>query len=597
MAVENITSLRVSRAVDYLEKINSRQDDLATKSLSQKMVDSLSSIEDSSKSSHDLLFKQETRNEQSKKESSSLFKSILTRLLPKKDMNRTDDNDDKNFRNKILKHILGIGDKLKGLKDKGLFGWIFAALFSLLKGLFNGLKRILFSLIGSLFRYLLLPLLKTIARPIGKALGAAGRFIRKTARRVGRRATVAVGRASQSLKKGAFKFADDALTLLSKNGSKFARLTGGVAKGLAKVAGPVGIAITALDAGVTAVHSIANAGKLLGKSEDELGVYDRFRVGMAGIASSLTFGLVSTEQMIQIQDKIHDGLWKGFRIFQNGFNEVLSIATLGIVKPEKFKKIQDGAIQFGRKVFHFFDMMISDALEFLTGGTFWSDWRTGWDYLKNNFGEAVSGVFSSIGSSIKDGAGYLFSVIMDNPVGRWLKKQADDISVGAKYLYNIIANNPIVKFFSDLASSIVNSVKGLVSSIVTGLKNTKVGQYLGGLWSSAGEKAATDLKNEQGKPKVALDPNKPNVVATNEKLYSDIEKAQIEKRNQIQSNVTNTFKASKEGPYKNLKGADQQLAILMQFLLEQFAPYSAELNAEANRDGNIGNVALVNPMR
>jgi hypothetical protein len=597
MAGENSTTLKINMAVDYLEKINAKQDDQQTKSLSQKMAESLSSVEDNTKNTNDILLKKDMQNQRSQKETTSLFRSILMKFLPSKDMNRTDDNDDKNFRNKLLKDILNIGDKLKGLKDKGLFGWLFGLLGGLLKGLFNGLKKVLFSLVSTLFRNLIWPLLKTITKPVGKALGAAGRFLRKTGRRAGRRTAVTVGRAVKSFKSGGFKFVDNALEFLAKRSTKLAKLVGGTAKGLAKVAGPIGIAVTALDAGVTAVHSIANAGKILGKSEADMGVYDRFRVGMAGIASSLTFGLVSTEKIIETQDKIHAMMWKGFRTFQSGFNKVLGALTLGLVKPEQFESIENGVIQFGRTIFHFFDNMIEDALEFFTGGTFWSDWRTGWDYLKNNFGDAVYGVFESLGTTITAGAASLFAAITNNPVGNWIKKQADDIILGTKYMYDtVIVNNPIVKFFDDFASSIVSSVKGFFSSIVNGLKDTRIGKYLGSVWKESKTQDENDLKNESGKPIVA-DPNKPRVAATNEQLYKEYEKAQIEKRNQIQSNVSNSFKAAKEGPYKNLKGADQQLAILMQFLLEQFAPYSAKLNAEAEKDGDVANVALVNPMK
>jgi hypothetical protein len=210
-----------------------------------------------------------------------------------------------------------------------------------------------------------------IAKPF-MALGkSAAGFLAKTGRRLGRRATVTAGRLMQK----AMPFVDDALLMLSKNSSKFLRLIGGTAKGLAKAAGPVGIAVAALDAGVTAVHDIAYAGKILGKSEDQLGVYDRFRVGMAGVLSSLTFGYVTTEKIVETQDLINAGMWKGFRTFQKGFNKTLEFVTGGMLSADTLQNAEDGIIQFGRTVFHFFDNMIEDALEFITGGDFWEDCR------------------------------------------------------------------------------------------------------------------------------------------------------------------------------------------------------------------------------
>lgn len=612
------TELKINKAVDYLEKINSRQDNQQTKSLSQKMVDSLSSINNHTNETNTILKGVELSNAKKQKDTVSIFKSILNKFLPQeKDMNRTDDNDEKSYREKLLKGILGLGDKLKGLKDKGMFGMLFGLLGSLLKGLFNGFKRLLFPMISSLFRYAVLPLLKMIAKPLVSIAKTAGSFISKVATRVKRRVAVSAGR----LLKGSSNMADDGLEFLAKRSGKLVKLIGGTAKSLAKFAGPVGLAVTALDAGVTAVHSIANAGKILGKSEEELGVFDRFRVGMAGIASSLTFGLVSTEKIIETQDKIHTTLWKGFRGFQKGFNKTLEFISFGLIDEKSLEKIQNGVIQFGRTVFHFFDKIISDALEFITGGTFWEDWRRGWDYLKNNFSTAVYDVFASLGSTISNGAQKLFSAITNNPIGNWIKKQADDIILGAKYMYDtVIANNPIVKFFKDFASSIVNSVKGFFNDIVNGLKNTRIGKYLSGVWSDSSDKASEDKNNESGKqktprvfkngvevnkdgtPKTSIQAApaklKPAPIVRNDVVFKNIKEAEEARATSIKSNVSNSFKMNKNNPYNNLQGDDKRLAIFMDFLLSQFAPYQANLNAEAEKEnGNLQNVALVNPMR
>lgn len=605
------TELKINRAVDYLEKINSKQDDQQTRSLSQKMVDSLSSINKNTDETNNILKSVELSNAKKQKDTVSIFKSILNKFLPQdKDMNRTDDNDEKTYREKLLNGILGLGDKLKGLKDKGIFGMLFGLLGGLLKGLFNGFKRLIFPMISSLFRYAVLPLLKMIAKPLASIAGKAVGFVSKVATRVKRRAAVAVTKSTRKVATSAGKFfkgsltmADDALRLFGRNSSKLVKVVGKSAKSFLKVAGPIGIAAAALDAGVTAVHEIANAGKILGKTEDQMGVYDRFRVGVAGIASSLTFGLVSTEKIIETQDKINQNLWKGFRLFQKGFNKTLEFVSFGLIDSDSLKNIEDGIIQFGRTVFHFFDNIIEDALEFITGGTFWEDWRAGWDYLKNNFGDAVYDVFDSVGTSIKSGAQQLFSAITNNPVGRWIKKQADDIILGAKYLYEtVIVNSPVVKFFKEFSTSIIDSVKGFFSNIVNGLKNTTVGKYLGDVWGKSSAQAEQDFKNESGKPKttvqIAQANLKPAQVVRDDITYKDIKEAEKARVASIQSNVSNAFTMKKTPTFNKLSGDEKNLAVLMNFLLEQFAPYSAKLNAEAEKEGgNLQNVALVNPMR
>lgn len=599
------TELKINKAVEFLEKINSKQDEQQTRSLSQKMVDSLSSIEKSTEDTNQLLKGVELSASRKQKETVSIFRSMLSKFFPKdKDMNRTDDNDEKNYREKLLKGIFGLGDKLKGLKDKGIFGLLFSLLSGLLKGLFNGFKRLIFPMISSLFRYAVLPLLKLIAKPFVSLGKRAAGFLAKTGRRLGRRATVKAGRFLQSaakkggqaveyagsLLKKSKPFIDDALKLLEKNSGKFLRLTGGAAKSLAKAAGPIGIAVTALDAGITGVSKAANAGKLLNKSEELVTAGDRFRAAQAGVIESLSFGLVSAEKFIEVQDKASDTMISGAE-----------------------KIFGKSIVDFGRTALNFFDVIISDFLELLTGGTFWSDWRSGWDYLKNNFGTAISDMFVGFGESIKNGittgATWIYNAIggENNPILKWMRNLVSEVIEGWKNVYNLyIANNPVFKFFSDLGNSIANAINSMYNSLINKLKNSTIGKYLTSAIdraksiTSSDDKARENRQNPSATPiaQTAQANLQPAQVVRDGKIYKDIKEAEKEHQSNIQSNVMNAFKMNKNAAYNNLSGDDKRLAVLMNFLLEQFAPYMSQLNAEAEKEGgNLQNVALVNPMR
>lgn len=572
------TELKINKAVEFLEKINSKQDERQTRSLNQKMVDSLTSIDKNTEDTNQLLKGVELANSRKQKETVSIFKSMLSKFFPKdKDMNRTDDNEEKNYREKLLKGIFGLGDKLKGLKDKGIFGLLFSLLGGLLKGLFNGFKRLIFPMISSLFKYAVLPILKMIAKPF-MALGkSATGFLAKTGRRLGRRATVTAGRSMQK----AMPFVDDALLMLSKNSSKFLRLIGGTAKGLAKAAGPVGIAIAALDAGITGVSKAANAGELLNKSEELITAGDRVRAAQAGVIESLSFGLISAEKFIEVQDKVNDTMISGAE-----------------------KIFGKSIVSFGRTALNFFDVIISDFLELLTGGTFWSDWRSGWNYLKNNFSTAIKDMFIGFGESIKSGisagATFIYNSIggMNNPILKWMQNLVSEVTEGWKNVYNLyIANNPVFKFFKDVGISIANSITSLYDSLINRIKNSSVGKYLtGALKSAASITESDDIARQDNQ--AAQSNLKPAQIVRDNKVYKDIKEAEKSRVASIQSNVSNAFKMNKNSPVNNLSGDDKRLAVLMNFLLEQFAPYMSQLNAEAEKEGgNLQNVALVNPMR
>ena len=142
------TELKINKAVEFLEKINSKQDEQQTRSLSQKMVDSLSSIEKNTEDTNQLLKGVELSASRKQKDTVSIFRSMLSKFFPKdKDMNRTDDNDEANFRSSLLKYLGIITKNTK--KDNGFFGPLLAALGGVLKSLFGGSIK---DFIGSLFR-------------------------------------------------------------------------------------------------------------------------------------------------------------------------------------------------------------------------------------------------------------------------------------------------------------------------------------------------------------------------------------------------------------------------------------------------------------
>ena len=630
------TTLKINKAVDYLEKINSKQDVQQTRSLNQKMVDSLTSIEKSTEETNQLLKGVELSNARKQKDNVSIFKTMLSKFFPKeKDMNRTDDNEEGDFRSKLLKH-LGIITK-NSKKDSGFFGALLGALGGILKSLFGGSIK---DFIGSLFKLGftmirgIVPIIGTLAAKLLSKIPKIGSVFKnfrkdirvwqgprghwgadraalrnkrisyltdayakenskilggRNAKRFFKAKKVIKSTGEKIFSRGAKpaielsgKFGPKpAIELLGKFGPKIARFS----KVLIKTAGPIGIAITTLEAGVTAISKIANAGALLGKAEDAVTVGDRVRAAEAGMVESVTFGLVSAEKFIEIQDKISDTIISG------------SEAIFG-------KNITN----FGRNVLNFFDVIVTDFTTWLTGGNFWSEWRTGWDYLKNNFTDAIADMFSGFWDGIKNGlssgVNWAYNALggPNNPIIKWFKSLVSEVTEGWNNLYNLyIADNPVFKFFKNLGTSIADSITGLYDSLINKIKNSSVGKYLVGAWDRA--KAITEStgpnKNEtKNTTQTAQAAMRPAQVVRNDITYKNVKEAEKARSSEIHTNVSNAFKMNKNTAYNNLSGDDKRLAVLMNFLLEQFAPYMSQLNAEAEKeDGNIQNVALVNPMR
>lgn len=624
------TELKINKAVEFLEKINSKQDEQQTRSLSQKMVDSLSSIEKSSEDTNQLLKGVELSASRKQKDTVSIFRSMLSKFFPKdKDMNRTDDNDEADFRSSLLKYLGIITKNTK--KDNGFFGPLLAALGGVLKSLFGGsikdfigslfklglvLTKGLIPVIGSLAAKLLskVPKIGNIFKDFRKELrvwqGPRGHwtpersalrtkridyltkaYAKENSKILGGRNYKRFFKAKKTINsaiKKPFNFIDDALKILAKRSGSFVKIIGGASKSLLKFAGPVGIAITTLEAGITGISKAANAGKLLNKSEELITAGDRFRAAQAGVIESLSFGLISAEKFIEVQDKVSDTMIGGAE-----------------------KIFGKSIVDFGRTALNFFDIIISDFLELLTGGTFWSDWRSGWDYLKNNFSTAITDMFVGFGESIKNGittgATWIYNAIggENNPILKWMRNLVSEVTEGWKNVYNLyIANNPVFKFLSNLGSNIAESITSMYDSFINKLKNSSVGKYLVGAVERAESRTNSDniaRQNRQNSQTTLQDAQsnlKPAQIVRDNKIYKDINEAETSRVASIQSNVSNAFKMNKNTAYNNLSGDDKRLAVLMNFLLEQFAPYMSQLNAEAEKEGgNLQNVALVNPMR
>lgn len=618
------TTLKINKAVDYLEKVNSKQDIQQTRSLNQKMVDSLTSIEKSTEETNQLLKGVELSNARKQKDSFSIFKTMLSKFFPKdKDMNRTDDNDEANFRSGLLKYLGIITKNTK--KDNGFFGPLLAALGGVLKSLFGGsikdfigslfklgfvLIKGLIPVIGSLAAKLLskVPKIGNIFKDFRKDLrvwqGPKGHWTpERSALRTKRIDYLTKGYAKENSKilggrnhkrffkvnktinsaiKKPFNFIDDALKFLIKRSGRFVKIIGVASKLFAKVAGPVGIAISTLDAYITGISKAANAGELLNKSEELVTAGDRFRVAQAGVIESLSFGLISAEKFIKVQDKVTDTMIGGAE-----------------------KIFGKSIVNFGRTALNFFDIIISDFLELLTGGTFWSDWRSGWDYLKNNFGMAISDMFVGFGKSIKDGittgATWIYNAIggENNPILKWMRNLVSEVTEGWKNVYNLyIANNPMIKFFKDFGANIADGISNLYNSLINKLKNSSVGKYLVEAVERAKSITNSDDVARQNRQGSQTTPQDAQGNSNPAQIVKDINEAETSRKASIRSNVSNAFKMNKNTAYNNLSGDDKRLAVLMNFLLEQFAPYMSQLNAEAEKEGgNLQNVALVNPMR
>ena len=577
--MEQQLALKVNKAADYLQKVVEQKNDNTTRSLSEKMSDSLSSINKNTDRTNDILTKIETTSNKQTDKTTSFFSSLIKKFLPSKDMNRTDDNDEKTFREKILSGIGGIGDKLKGLKDKGIFGLLFALLSGLMKGLFKGLmfglKRILFPLVSALFRHAVLPLLSKISVPLANmaktAAQTASKFVRKGTRRLGRRAAVA---GTKFLRRGGAKIA-------AKGGLK----------GIAKVAGPVGIAVAALDAGVTAVHAIANAGKTLKKNEVDVTVFDRYKVGMAGVASSLSFGLISVEDAISYSDKISDGLGKAFRTVQKGFNKALSFVSMGFIKENELEKLENKFINFGKRIFKFADFMLTDLTSWLTGGTFWEDWRNGWEYMKTGLVSDIKSFFSGMIDGVKNelnsilgGWELIGKTFSESIVGKFFGYVMGEIKAAAAGWKLMLQQSGIYTFFADVGNAILSGISTIKNKLMSFLP-----EVIKKNWEKAG--AAVSGSNTPT-------PATPSAVQpTGTVQPSDVSGLAKQKEKAIQSTVKNAFSTPASKAYSGMDKNHQLLAIFMDFMLGSFAPNLAKLNAEAVKGTDLSNVGLVEPMR
>ena len=102
--------------------------------------------------------------------------------------------------------------------------------------------------------------------------------------------------------KGGAKLAQGAVKGISKVGGVLkggSKLLGGVAKGAMKAIPGVGLALTAISAGVDAYKGWKNAAAISGKDPDKVTTGDKVKAATASALSGLTFGLVDSQTMFK----------------------------------------------------------------------------------------------------------------------------------------------------------------------------------------------------------------------------------------------------------------------------------------------------------
>ena len=416
-----------------------------------------------------------------------------------------------------------------------------------------------------------------ISKGIGKVTGGIGKLLGKGAGKV---ASTAVGKVAS---KGLAKVASKGLV---KGGLK---ALGSAAKFIPGLGEAVAIGMMAFDA----VDGWNNAAKILGKKEADIKTMDKVKAAGASVLSGLTFGIIDAETFAKWMGKIAD--WA---------------EEAGAFIWDKIKMLAGmwwDAVKWVGGVYKKIGIWIWDKIKMM-GNMYWDGikWVAGiykkaalfiWDSIKS-FGAALWDGNKWVGEKFVDTVSFVWDMYKSFYGAIWdgIKWVADKLIKGFKVAFS---------FFKGIAKKIVTSAIDAVTSI---------GTTISSIWDKVVSFIVDGAKGVINKVKKFLhlggeDEKKPAATPQDDAAAKAVKAAedkvkltQENNKNGIVTDAQNKFDFG--GKFKSMKGtAEQKLAqVFMDFLLQQYAPYSAELNAAAmnKEDADAMSkvpIRIVEPMR
>ena len=612
---DTTAKLVVNKAADYLNKITERSHDNENNALGNKTLETLIHVDENTERTNSLLFSMKSALISVKQQQSS---------SPAKSLIRTDESGEGEYKNRSLKLLESIDSGIKNMGETGIGGMLLGALglvgsmfgkarrlfgfaAKMIKGIFkfgkNPLKFLkeafvdFFSFIKTKFLKVIESLLSFIPKPIreleskiaskskgliknvaektggiiGKAKAIPGRLIKGAGRLIGKTAVGGmVGRSIKSVGTGISKvtgkIAGSAVGKIASKG--LAKVAGkGLMKGGMKALGNAAKFIPGLGEAVAigmmafdAVDGWNNAAKILGKKEADIKTMDKVKAAGASILSGLTFGIIDASTFAK---------WMG--------NITKWALKAGAFVWDKIKML-GGAIWDGIK---WAGQKLEDAGSFI------------WDSIKTFAGNVWDGV-KWVGEKIADVVSYIWDMYKNFYGAIWdgINWVADKFIKGFKVAFN---------FFKGIAKKIVTTAIDSVKSI---------GETITSIWDRVVAFVVDGAKGVLNKVKKFLhlggeDEKKPEDKKAEEAAKVIADKDKVTQENNKKGIVTDAKnKFDFGGEFKSMKGtAEQKLAqVFMNFLLEQYAPYSAELNAAAMNKDDVDAMSkvpirIVEPMR